>query len=217
MPVPAPAGGALCTTSRSPPSPGPAQRRAHPSGAANATRPPRPTRCPLRPPDFPGAATRAQPWNPEPLAGNDNQCAQPSAVTINANTNADNPTTPAVLLHLGTYIPHGVPDTFGFNEIDTSQCTGDTVALRYPSGISGLGSAVKLRYNGKRSRAHRQHRRLSEPSPERATNARQEHPRPRAVYPPAIRTDLPRSTRKLSVAAAGCPGRPRRWPTRSRR
>ena len=53
-----------------------------------------------------------------------------------------------MLLHLGTYIPHGVPDTFGLNEIDTSQCTGDTVALRYPSGISGLGSAVKLRWNG---------------------------------------------------------------------
>ena len=207
MPLPAPAGGALCTTSRSPPSPGPAQRRAHPSGAANATRPPRPTRCPLRPPDFPDAATRAQPWNPEPLAGNDNQCAQLSAVTIKANTNADN--------HPGgdvspRHIPQGVPDTFGFNGIDTSQCTGDTVALRYPSGISGLGSAVKLRYNGKRCRAHRQHRRLSEPSPERATNARQEHPRPRAVCPPAIRIDLPRSTRKLSVAAAGCPGRPRR-------
>jgi len=166
MPLPAPAGGALCTTSRSPPSPGPAQRRAHPSGAANVTRPPRPTRCPWRPSDFPDAATRAQPWNPEPLAGNDNQYAQLSAAIVKANTNAD-PTTPAVLLHLGTYIPHGVPDTFGFNEIDSSQCTGDTVALRYPSGISGLGSAVKLRYNGKPSRAPRQHRRLSEPTGQR--------------------------------------------------
>jgi hypothetical protein len=69
-------------------------------------------------------------------------------VTIKANTNADNPTTPAVMFHLGTYIPHGVPDTFGFNGTDSSQRTGDTVALRYPSGISGLGSTVKLRYNG---------------------------------------------------------------------
>ena len=84
--------------------------------------PPRPTRCPLRPPDFPGTATSAQPWNPEPLAGNDNQYAQLSAVIVKANTNADNPTTPAVQFHLG-YIPQGVPDTFGFNEIDTSQCT----------------------------------------------------------------------------------------------
>ena len=52
------------------------------------------------------------------------------------------------MVHLGKYTPQGVPDRFGFNGIDTSQCTGDTVALTYPSGISGLGSAVKLRGNG---------------------------------------------------------------------
>jgi hypothetical protein len=68
-------------------------------------------------------------------------------VIIKANTNADHPTTRAVMLHLGNYIPQGVPDTFGFNGIDTSQCTGDTVALTYPSGI-GLGSVVKFRWNG---------------------------------------------------------------------
>jgi hypothetical protein len=89
-----------------------------------------------------------QPWNPEPLAGNYNECAQLSAVVIKANTNAVNPTTRAVLFHLGQYIPQGVPDTFGFNGIDGSQCTGDTVALTYPSGISGLGSVVKFRWNG---------------------------------------------------------------------
>ncbi|AFE12529.1 putative lipoprotein LPRE [Mycobacterium tuberculosis RGTB423] len=37
-----------------------------------------------------------QPWNPEPLAGNYNECAQLSAVVIKANTNAGNPTTRAV-------------------------------------------------------------------------------------------------------------------------
>ena len=89
-----------------------------------------------------------QPWNPEPLAGNYNECAQLSAVIIKANTNADNATTRAVMFHLGQYIPQGVPDTFGFNGIDTSQSTGDTVALTYPSGISGLGSVVKFRWNG---------------------------------------------------------------------
>lgn len=89
-----------------------------------------------------------QPWNPEPLAGNYNECAQLSAVVIKANTNADNPNTRAVLFHLGKLIPQGVPDTYGFNGIDTSQCTGDTVALTYPSGIAGLGSVVKLRWNG---------------------------------------------------------------------
>jgi hypothetical protein len=88
-----------------------------------------------------------QPWNPEPLAGNYNECAQLSAVIVKANTNADNPTTRAVMFHLGKYIPQGVPDTYGFNGIDTSQCTGDTVALTYPSGI-GVGSVVKFRWNG---------------------------------------------------------------------
>ena len=70
-----------------------------------------------------------QPWNPEPLAGNYNECAQLSTVAIKANTNAVNPATRAVLFHLGQFIPQGVPDTYGFNGIDTSQCTGDTVAL----------------------------------------------------------------------------------------
>ena len=121
MPVLARAVGALCTTSRSPLSPGSAPRGARPSGAANATMPPRgPTRCPLRLPDFPGAAPSAQPSYPEPLAGNHNACAQLSAVIVKANTNADNPTTRAVMFHLGTYTPQGVPDTFGFNGIDTS-------------------------------------------------------------------------------------------------
>ncbi|MFV3592033.1 LppP/LprE family lipoprotein [Mycobacterium tuberculosis] len=88
-----------------------------------------------------------QPWNPEPLAGNYNECAQLSAVVIKANTNAGNPTTRAVMFHLGKYIPQGVPDTYGFTGIDTSQCTGDTVALTYASGI-GLNNVVKFRWNG---------------------------------------------------------------------
>lgn len=89
-----------------------------------------------------------QPWNPEPLAGNYNECAQLSAVIIKANTNGEHPTTRAVMFHLGHYIPQGVPDTYGFNGIDTTQSTGDTVALTYPSGIHGLNSDVKFHWNG---------------------------------------------------------------------
>jgi LppP/LprE lipoprotein len=89
-----------------------------------------------------------QPWNPEPLAGNYNECAQLSAVIVKANTNADSPNTRAVMFHLGKLIPpQGAPDTYGFNGIDTSQCTGDTVALVYSGGI-GLPSVVKFRWNG---------------------------------------------------------------------
>ena len=61
-----------------------------------------------------------QPWSPEPLAGNYNECAQLSAVVVKANTNADNPNTRAVMFHLGKFIPTGVPDTFGFNGIEDS-------------------------------------------------------------------------------------------------
>jgi hypothetical protein len=89
-----------------------------------------------------------QPWNPEPLAGNYNECAQLSAVIVRANTNAQSPNTRAVLFHLGKLIPpQGAPETYGFNGIDTSQCTGDTVALVYSGGI-GLPSVVKFRWNG---------------------------------------------------------------------
>ena len=52
------------------------------------------------------------------------------------------------MFHLGKYMPQGVPDTLGFNGVDASQTTGDTVALTYPSGIGGLGATVKFRWNG---------------------------------------------------------------------
>jgi hypothetical protein len=98
--------------------------------------------------DLPRDPRSQQAWNPEPLAGNYNQCAQLSAVIIKANTNAVNATTRAVLFHLGQFIPQGVPDTYGFNGIDAAQTTGDTVALTYPSGINGLNTDVRLHWNG---------------------------------------------------------------------
>ena len=88
-----------------------------------------------------------QGWNPEPLAGNYNECAQLSAVIVKANTNAANANTRAVMFHLGKFIPTGVPDTFGFNGIDSTQSTGDTVALTFAGGM-GLQSVVKFRWNG---------------------------------------------------------------------
>jgi hypothetical protein len=90
-----------------------------------------------------------QAWSPEPVAGNYNQCAPLSAVIVRANTNAENPNTRAVMFHLGKFIPTGVPDTYGFNGIDNSATTGDTVALRYSSeGTRGLASVVRFRWNG---------------------------------------------------------------------
>ncbi|MFN0142870.1 MAG: LppP/LprE family lipoprotein [Mycobacterium sp.] len=88
-----------------------------------------------------------QGWNPEPVAGNYNECAQLSAVIVKANTNADNANTRAVMFHLGKLIPTGVPDTFGFNGIDATQSTGDTVALTFDGGM-GLHSVVRFRWNG---------------------------------------------------------------------
>ena len=100
-------------------------------------------------PSCPATRAAIRRWNPEPLAGNYNECAQLSAVIVKANTNAENPNTRAVLFHLGKFIPTGVPDTYGFNGIDdTSATTGDTVALRYSGGIAGLDSVVKFRWNG---------------------------------------------------------------------
>jgi LppP/LprE lipoprotein len=98
--------------------------------------------------DLPRDPRSQQPWNPEPLAGNYNECAQLSAVVIKANTNAGNPTTRAVMFHLGQFIPQGVPDTYGFNGIDGAQTTGDTVALTYPGAINGLSTSVKFHWNG---------------------------------------------------------------------
>jgi LppP/LprE lipoprotein len=89
-----------------------------------------------------------QAWSPEPIAGNYNECAQLSVVIVKANTNAHNPNTRAIMFHHGKLIPTGVPETFGFNGIDTSTSTGDTVALMYSNGIPGLDSIVRFRWNG---------------------------------------------------------------------
>jgi LppP/LprE lipoprotein len=144
------------------------QPATHPTGAPNAPAPPpvvgaAPTTSPAADPcavnladpaiargvsELPHDPRSQQPWNPEPLAGNFNECAQLSAVIVKANTNAESPNTRAVMFHLGKLIPpQGVPDTYGFNGIDASQCTGDTVALSYSGGI-GLPSVVKFRWNG---------------------------------------------------------------------
>ena len=88
-----------------------------------------------------------QGWNPEPVAGNYNECAPLSVVIVKANTNAANPGTRAVLFHLGKYIPNGVPDTYGFNGFDPTQSTGDTVALTFAGGM-GLQSVVRFHWNG---------------------------------------------------------------------
>jgi hypothetical protein len=98
--------------------------------------------------ELPRDPRSSQAWNPEPLAGNYNECAQLSAVIIKANTNSENPNTRALLFHQGKFIPTGVPDTYGFNGLDTTQSTGDTVALKYSNGVPGLDSIVKFRWNG---------------------------------------------------------------------
>ena len=98
--------------------------------------------------DLPRDPRSNQPWSPEPLAGNFNECAPLSVVIVKANTNADNPNTRAVMFHLGKFIPTGVPDTYGFNGIDDTATTGDTVALMYANGTSGLKSVVRFHWNG---------------------------------------------------------------------
>ena len=142
-----------------------------------------------------------QAWNTEPIAGNYNECAQLSAVIVKANTNAANPNTRAVLFHQGKYIPTGVPDTFGFNGIDTSQSTGDTVALKYTGGI-GPGQRGEVPLERQRGGADRQHaRRLSDvPRPGA------ERPEPSAAGP-CVRARLTPTGRISRVEAPRC-----RWP-----
>ncbi len=125
-----------------------------PSSAAPSTSAPDPCAVNLAAPEIAKAVSElprdprsGQAWSSEPLAGTYNECAQLSAVIVKANTNATNPNTRAVLFHLGKFIPTGVPDTYGYNGIDKTLSTGDTVALVY-SGIPGLNSVVKFRWNG---------------------------------------------------------------------
>jgi hypothetical protein len=98
--------------------------------------------------DLPRDPRSDQPWSPEPVAGNYNECAPLSVVIVKANTNADNPNTRAVMFHQGKFIPTGVPDTYGFNGIDETATTGDTIALLYANPASGLRSIVRFRWNG---------------------------------------------------------------------
>lgn len=98
--------------------------------------------------DLPRDPRSNQPWNSEPIAGNYNECAPLSVVIVKANTNASNANTRAVMFHQGKFIPTGVPDTYGFNGIDLTVTTGDTVALMYAGGTSGLKSVVRFHWNG---------------------------------------------------------------------
>ncbi|MFD6196877.1 LppP/LprE family lipoprotein [Mycobacteriaceae bacterium NPDC060252] len=87
-------------------------------------------------------------WNPVPVAGNYNKCAPLSAVIVAADTHEPAPPTRAVFFHLGGVISHGVPDTYGYNAIDLSASTLDTVVLNFSNGIPGLESVVSFRWNG---------------------------------------------------------------------
>lgn len=98
--------------------------------------------------DLPPDPRSGQGWSAEPIAGNYNECAQLSAVIVRANTNAENPNTRALMFHQGKFIPEGVPDTYGFNAIDTTVSSGDTVGLKFSSGVTGLDSVVRFRWNG---------------------------------------------------------------------
>ena len=132
-----------------------AKRMASQSNAAPSTVAPDPCAVNLAAPEIAKAVSElprdprsGQAWSPEPLAGTYNECAQLSAIIVKANTNAENPNTRAVLFHLGKFIPTGVPDTYGFNSVQPSESTGDTVALVYSNGTPGLDSVVKFRWNG---------------------------------------------------------------------
>ncbi len=142
----------ITATASAPPSPSPAPPVASPPPSTPA--PPDPCAVNLAAPtvvraiaELPKDPRSGQGWNTEPIAGNYNECAQLSAVIVKANTNTANPNTRAVMFHRGKYIPTGVPETFGFNGIDTSASTGDTVALQYSSG-TGLDSTVRFHWNG---------------------------------------------------------------------
>jgi hypothetical protein len=146
-----------------PPAPATRPAQATPAQAAPAQAPPAPPPPPVYDPcainlgapeiatavaGLPPDPRSGQRWSPEPIAGNYNECAQLSVVIIRANTNADNANTRALMFHQGKFIPTGVPDTFGFNGIDTSASTGDTVALKFSNGVPGLASIVRYRWNG---------------------------------------------------------------------
>ncbi|MCV7347549.1 LppP/LprE family lipoprotein [Mycolicibacterium rhodesiae] len=143
--TPQPTTSAVTTTEAPPPPPPP---------PTTTTPPPDPCAVNLAAPaiaqtvsELPRDPNSNQGWYPVPIAGNYNECAQLSAIIIKANTNAANPNTRAVMFHLGKFIPTGVPDTYGFNGVDTTQSTGDTVALSYVNGL-GMQSVVKFRWNG---------------------------------------------------------------------
>jgi LppP/LprE lipoprotein len=143
--MPAPAMPAPATPPPVPPSsPAPPPPAAYDPCAINLGAPEIARAVASLPPD----SRSGQRWNPEPVAGNYNECAQLSVVIVKADTNADNANTRAVMFHQGKFIPTGVPDTFGFNGIDASASSGDTVALKFSNGVPGLESIVRYRWNG---------------------------------------------------------------------
>ncbi|WP_162525814.1 MULTISPECIES: LppP/LprE family lipoprotein [unclassified Mycobacteroides] len=100
---------------------------------------------------LPPAPNSEATWNPVPVAGNYNKCAALSAIIVTNSSGATHTTdsaTRAVFFHQGGVIAHGVPDTYGYNAIDLSASTLDTVVLNFSNGIPGLESVVSFRWNG---------------------------------------------------------------------
>lgn len=83
-----------------------------------------------------------------PSAGNYNKCAPLSAVIVATRGTGPQPATRAVFFHVGNMISQGVPDTYGYNAIDLSASTSDTVVLNFSNGIPGMESVVSFRWNG---------------------------------------------------------------------
>ena len=92
-------------------------------------------------------------------------------------------------VHLGKYIPQG-----GARHVRVQRDRHLAVHRRrgrvdVPQRYQRTRQRGETPLQRQRGRAHRQHRRLSEPTAQRAANARHEHETPRAVCSPAIRRD----------------------------
>ena len=72
-----------------------------------------------------------QPWNPIPIAGNYNPCADLSTVLLGIEKGTGSSPVQALMFHRGAYLGHVTWKAYGFTSLNAERSTGDMVVLDY--------------------------------------------------------------------------------------
>ena len=142
-----------------------------------------------------------QGWNPEPVAGNYNECAQLSVVIVQGQHQRRQSEHPRADVPSGQVHPHRRARHVRVQRRrHRRQSTGDTVALKFSNGAARAGQRRPVPVERQQRRARRQHRSVT--APEDVGGAAIQWQRVRRRRPRRLQRIRSRRRRPLRVRAA---------------